>query len=95
MWNIYESSSLLFEVRAYIKVIQRSTINMAVSQAANVVEKVIGHDDNATVTTDVSNYKNEYGMESGPLIKATTWQGKKKVSVGKSTRPEKIMLDRC
>ena len=65
---------------------------MAVSQAANLVEKVIGHDNSATVTTDVSNYKNEYGMESGPLIKATTWQGKKTVSVGKSIHPEKIAL---
>lgn len=58
---------------------------MAVSQAANIVEKVLGHDDNATITTDVSNYNNEYGMESGPLIKATTWQGKNKVAVGTST----------
>jgi hypothetical protein len=55
---------------------------MAVSQVANIVEKVIGHDDSAIITTDVSNYNNEYGMETGPLIKATTWQGKNKVSVG-------------
>ncbi|KAJ5381520.1 uncharacterized protein N7496_003948 [Penicillium cataractarum] len=54
---------------------------MAVSQAANIVEKVIDHDDNATITTDISDYNNEYGMESGPLIKAAIWQGKKKVSV--------------
>lgn len=36
--NICKSSSLLFEVRAYIKVIQGSTINMAVSPAANLVK---------------------------------------------------------
>lgn len=62
---------------------------MAVSQAANVVENVLGHDDNATITTDVSNYNNEYGMESGPLIKATTWQGKNKISVGTLACSEK------
>jgi hypothetical protein len=65
---------------------------MAVSQAANIVEKVIGHDDNATITTDVSNYKNEYGMESGPSIKATTWQGKNKVAVGTSAIFKTITL---
>ncbi|GLI74926.1 hypothetical protein PoHVEF18_003175 [Penicillium ochrochloron] len=63
---------------------------MAVSQAANVVEKVIGHGDNATITTDVSNYNNEHGMESGPLIKATTWQGKNKVSVVEMPKPRVI-----
>ncbi|KAJ5461576.1 uncharacterized protein N7458_003128 [Penicillium daleae] len=63
---------------------------MAVSEAANIVEKVIGHDDNATITTDVSNYRNEYGMETGPLIKATTWQGKNKVSVVEMPKPRVI-----
>lgn len=56
---------------------------MAMSQAANLVEKVLGHGDNATVTTDVSNYSNEYGVETGEMIKATTWQGKNQVKVGK------------
>ena len=56
---------------------------MATSQAANIVESAIGHGDNATVTTDVSNYaKNEYGEETGAKIKATTWQGKNSVKVG-------------
>lgn len=55
---------------------------MAVSQAANLVEKVVGHGDNANITTDVSNYNNEYGRETGAKILATTWQGKNSVKVG-------------
>lgn len=55
---------------------------MAFTQAANLVEKAVGHDDNATITTDVSNYNNEHGMESGDLIQATVWDGKKQVKVG-------------
>jgi hypothetical protein len=55
---------------------------MAFTQAANLVEKAIGHGDNASITTDVSNYNNEYGMESGPLIQATVWDGKNQVKVG-------------
>lgn len=55
---------------------------MAFTQAANLVEKAIGHGDNATITTDVSNYNNEYGQETGDKILATTWQGKNTVKVG-------------
>lgn len=55
---------------------------MAFTQAANMVEKAIGHGDNATITTDVSNYNNEYGRETGDKILATTWQGKNSVKVG-------------
>lgn len=55
---------------------------MAFTQAANLVEKAIGHGDNASITTDVSNYNNEYGKESGPLIQATVWDGKNQVKVG-------------
>lgn len=56
---------------------------MAMTQTANLVEKTLGHGDNATITTDVSNYANEYGMESGEMIQATTWQGKNQIKVGK------------
>lgn len=56
---------------------------MATSQAANLVEKAAGHGDNASITTDVSNYNNEYGMESEEKILATTWQGKKQVKLGR------------
>ncbi|KAJ5562505.1 hypothetical protein N7535_003044 [Penicillium sp. DV-2018c] len=63
---------------------------MAMSQAANLVEKLVGHDNNATVTTDVSNYKNEYGEESGEPIKATTWQGKNSVKVVEMPKPRVV-----
>lgn len=52
---------------------------MAATQAANLVEKAVGHSDNATVTTDVSNYSNEYGVETGEKILAAIWQGKNTV----------------
>lgn len=58
---------------------------MAASQAANLVESMIGHGDNASITTDVSHYNNEYGMETGDKILATTWQGKKQVRLGSLT----------
>ncbi|GIK00626.1 hypothetical protein Aspvir_004653 [Aspergillus viridinutans] len=64
---------------------------MAASQAAGLVEKVIGHGDNAAVTTDVSNYaKNEYGQETGARIKATTWQGKNNIKVVEMPKPRVI-----
>lgn len=56
---------------------------MAMTQAANLAEKILGHGDNATITTDVSSYDNEHGVETGEMIQATTWQGKNKVKVGK------------
>ena len=56
---------------------------MAVSQAANIAEKVVGHSNNATIDTDISNYaKGESGQETGEKIKATVWQGKNTVEVG-------------
>ncbi|KNG88718.1 alcohol dehydrogenase [Aspergillus nomiae NRRL 13137] len=64
---------------------------MAASQAANLVEKVIGHSDNATVTTDVSNYdKGAYGQETGEKIKATTWQGKNSVQIVEMPKPRVV-----
>lgn len=56
---------------------------MAASQAANIAEKIVGHSDNATIETDVSNYaKGDYGQDTGEKIKATVWQGKNTVEVG-------------
>lgn len=63
--------------------IKKPKPTMAFTQAANVVERMIGHGDNATVTTDVSNY-NDHGMETGERILATTWQGKNNVKLGMS-----------
>lgn len=55
---------------------------MAFTQAANLVEKAVGHGDNASITTDISNYNNEHGMETGDLIQATVWDGKNQVKLG-------------
>ncbi|RAH73716.1 zinc-dependent alcohol dehydrogenase [Aspergillus aculeatinus CBS 121060] len=63
----------------------------ATTQAANLVEKLVGHSDNATVTTDVSNYaKGESGEETGEKIKATIWQGKNTVEVVEMPKPRVI-----
>ncbi|KAK1141956.1 hypothetical protein N8T08_008279 [Aspergillus melleus] len=64
---------------------------MAVSQAANIAEKVVGHSDNATIDTDISNYaKGESGQETGEKIKATVWQGKNTVEVVEMPKPRVI-----
>ena len=56
---------------------------MATTQAANVAERIVGHGDNADITTDITNYsKNEAGQETGEKIKATIWSGKKSVQIG-------------
>jgi len=59
---------------------------MAFSQAANLVERIIGHDDNASITTDISNY-NETGTETSDKILATTWQGKNQVKLVQMPKP--------
>ncbi|KAJ6006293.1 Alcohol dehydrogenase superfamily zinc-type [Penicillium sp. IBT 35674x] len=59
---------------------------MAFTQAANLVERIIGHDDNASITTDISNY-NETGTETDNKILATTWQGKKQVKLVQMPKP--------
>ncbi|KAJ6064135.1 hypothetical protein N7499_012815 [Penicillium canescens] len=66
---------------------------MAVSQGANIVEKIVGHGDDATITTDVSKYDNEFGKESGERIQANTWQGKNQVKVVEMPKPRVIDLD--
>ncbi|KAJ5632961.1 Alcohol dehydrogenase superfamilyzinc-type [Penicillium lividum] len=59
---------------------------MAFSQAANLVERIIGHDDNASITTDISNYY-ETGTETNNKILATTWQGKNQVKLVQMPKP--------
>ncbi|KAJ5134429.1 hypothetical protein N7448_000551 [Penicillium atrosanguineum] len=63
---------------------------MAFTQAANLVEKAVGHGENASITTDVSNYNNEHGMETGNLIQATIWDGKNQVKVVKMPMPRVV-----
>lgn len=59
---------------------------MALSQAAAVLEKVIGHGDNATTEQDITNPSRDrakYADPSGEKMKALVWMGKGKVEVRK------------
>lgn len=58
---------------------------MATSQAASLVEKAVGHGDNATIEQDVTNPakdRQKYGDPSGEKMKALVWTGKGSVKVG-------------
>ncbi|PLN85691.1 threonine dehydrogenase [Aspergillus taichungensis] len=64
---------------------------MAASQFANLVENLVGHDDNANVTTDISNTnKVEGAQDTGERIKATVWAGKNKVEIVEMPKPQVI-----
>ena len=57
---------------------------MSMSQAANLLEKVMGHKDTATIEQDVSNPANErakYADPSGETMKALCWMAKGDVQV--------------
>lgn len=55
----------------------------AATQAATVVEKIIGNTSDATITTDVSNpAQKDYGDQDGARMKALTWNGKNSVKLG-------------
>ena len=57
---------------------------MALSQAANLVEKAVGHGENAVIEQDVTNPardRERYGDPSEKM-KALAWMGKNKVEVG-------------
>ena len=59
---------------------------MALSQAAAVLEKVIGHGSNATTEQDITNPARDrakYADPSGETMKALVWMGKNKVEVRK------------
>ncbi|KAL3481455.1 chaperonin 10-like protein [Aspergillus californicus] len=64
---------------------------MAATQAANLVERAVGHTHgDANITTDVSSYDNEYGTETGEKIQATIWQGKNDVGIVEMPKPRVI-----
>ena len=50
------------------------------SQAAYRLEKAVGHDSNAKIQQDVSNYENV--GDANETMKALVWQGKNKVEIG-------------
>ncbi len=57
---------------------------MALSQAAAMVEKIIGHDDNATTEQDVSNPgrdREKYADPCGEMMLALCWMGKNNAQV--------------
>ncbi len=59
---------------------------MALSQAAALVEKVIGHDNNATTAQDITNPgrdRSKYADPSGETMKALVWMGKNSVQIRK------------
>jgi hypothetical protein len=59
---------------------------MALSQAAAGVEKLLGHDGNATTKQDITNPardRQKYADPSGETMKALVWMGKNKVEVRK------------
>ncbi|PMD62736.1 GroES-like protein [Hyaloscypha bicolor E] len=69
---------------------------MALSQAAAVLEKVIGHDTNATTEQDITNPARDrakYADPSGETMKALVWMGKNKVEVHEVPKP-RVVEDR-
>jgi len=72
---------------------------MAMSQAAALAEKAIGHDNNATTEQDVSNPNRDpkYADNSEKML-ALAWMGKNKVEMSAyphPTSPKPISLSRC
>jgi threonine dehydrogenase-like Zn-dependent dehydrogenase len=66
---------------------------MAVSQAANLVERAIGHTGDATTEQNVSNPardREQYADPSGEKMKALAWMGKNTVQVVETPKPRKI-----
>ena len=59
---------------------------MAMAQAANLVEKVLGHQENAVTEQNMTNAarnREKYADPSGEKMKALVWMGKSTVEVGK------------
>lgn len=53
---------------------------MSVSQAAYTIEKVVGHEDNAITTQDISEFEH---TNDANLMNALIWTGKNQVEIGK------------
>lgn len=69
---------------------------MAMSQAANLVEKAIGHTGDATTEQNVSNpdrNPEKYADPSGEKMKALVWMGKNTVQMIEASKP-KVIEDR-
>ncbi len=80
--QIYQRQIQLLQASRYI-----TSDKMAMSQAANYVEKVVGHGENAVVEQNVTNPardREKYGDPSGERMLAAAWMGKNNVQVGTS-----------
>ncbi len=66
---------------------------MALSQAANLIEKIIGHTGDATTEQNLSNPDRDpgkYADPSGEKMKALVWEGKNTVRVIETFKPARI-----
>lgn len=64
---------------------------MSLSQAANLVEKALGHGDNATTEQNITNPdrdRQKYADPSGETMKALAWMGKNNVQMSMSAQPD-------
>ena len=72
----------------------QQTFNMAMAQAANLVEKVVGHRENAITEQNLSNPARDrakYADPSGETMKALIWMGKNTVEVGELETKLKVL----
>lgn len=67
----------------------KPTSSMTTSQAAYRAEQVVGHDNNAIIAQDVSNFANntDAADPNGETMKALAWMGKNKVQIIEVPRP--------
>jgi len=66
---------------------------MAMSQAANLVEKVLGHNDNAVTEQNITNPARDrakYADPSGETMQALVWNGKNSVKVEITPKPRVV-----
>ena len=70
-------------VSSVFRLLNKTILKMAVSQAAHKVEQAVGHDDNAITAQDVSNPALDPEKYGDPSIrmKALAWMGKNNVQI--------------
>lgn len=69
---------------------------MALTQAAALLEKAIGHGDNATTEQDITNPgrdRQKYADPSGEKMQALCWKGKNNIQVREVPKP-RVVEDR-
>ena len=69
---------------------------MSLSQAANLVEKALGHGDNATTEQDITNPdrdRQKYADPSGETMKALAWMAPNNVQMSMCAQPDLMPTD--